>query len=81
MDNKLVMDIPELSEAHAAVTFYHRYIVEHEAKPEELVELPNVQQFALAYDQSIDEAAQIYAAAIERLHGRRRSLIAQSGQC
>ena len=79
LDNKLVMDIPELSEAHTAVTFYHRYIVEHEAKPEELVGLPNVQQFALAYDQSIHEAAQIYAAAIDWLHGR-RSLIAQSGQ-
>jgi len=61
LDDELVMDLPILAPAHAAVTFYHRHIVEREAKPGELVGLANAQQLTLGYDQCTHEAAQIYA--------------------
>jgi hypothetical protein len=66
LDGKLVMEPPELAPAGEAVKFYHRYIVEREAKPGELEELPNVQQLALGYDLYTREAAQIYAAGLNR---------------
>jgi hypothetical protein len=40
LDDLYVMDIPFLDEAQAAVEFYHRYVVQHEAAPGDLAGLP-----------------------------------------
>ncbi len=63
LDNHLVMDVPELEEAHKALSFYHRHIVEHEANPDdELAGLPSASADALAcgFAQSFDEAMRAY---------------------
>jgi hypothetical protein len=60
LDDGLVMNIPELDRARAAVTFYHQHIVEREAKPGELVNLPDVDKFARADGGCILQAERIY---------------------
>nr|WP_294566448.1 hypothetical protein [uncultured Rhodopila sp.] len=60
LDNGLTMNIPELDPASAAVTFYHRHIVEREAQPGELDGLAGVAAFARGFGQCADEAAQVY---------------------
>ena len=54
------MDVPELEEALKALTFYHRHIVEHEAKPGDLAGLPSADALACGFVQSIDEATRTY---------------------
>jgi hypothetical protein len=60
LDNDLTMNVPELDPALKAVAFYHRYIVEHEARPDELAGLPTVDAFARGFAQSSDEAMRAY---------------------
>ena len=60
LDNDLVTNIPELDPAREAVVFYHRHIVEHEARPDELAGLPNADEFARGFAQCADEARRAY---------------------
>lgn len=60
LDNDLMMSVPELDPALKAVAFYHRYIVEHEARPDELAGLPTVDAFARGFAQSSDETVRAY---------------------
>lgn len=60
LDNDLVMNIPELDPACNAVAFYHRHIVEHEARPSELAGLPNADELARGFQQSTDVAMRAY---------------------
>ena len=61
LDDALEMYVPELDASRQAVAFYHRHIVECEAKPGELLGLPDVHELALGYDQCTDNAARVYA--------------------
>lgn len=60
LDNGLTMNVPKLDLAIAAVTFYHRHIVELQAQPGELDGLPDVAAFAQGFGQCSDEAGQVY---------------------
>jgi hypothetical protein len=60
LDDDLMMDIPELDQTHKAVVFYHRHIVQHEARPGELVGLPNAGELAHGFAESTDEAMRAY---------------------
>jgi hypothetical protein len=60
LDDDLLMDIPELDPARKAVVFYHRHIIEHEARPGELAGLPNADAFARGFAQCTDEAIRAY---------------------
>ena len=60
LDNELIMNLPEFEPAHVAVTFYHRHIVESEAKPGDLTGLPSAHQFTLGDGQCTQEAMQVY---------------------
>lgn len=53
--------IPFLEKARPSVAFYHRYIVEHEAKTGELDGLPSVGDFAKGHDQCVEEAKRAYS--------------------
>ncbi len=65
LDDGLIMNLPELEAARVAVAFYHRHIVETEAKPGDLAGLPSVDEFARGNDQCTQEAARVY-----RMHFR-----------
>jgi hypothetical protein len=60
LDSQLIMEVPELKQAHKALTFYHRHVVEHEANPGELAGLPSADALARGFTQSIDEATRAY---------------------
>jgi hypothetical protein len=60
LDDELKMFPPELDTARKAVTFYHRHIVECEARPGELAALPSVDEFARGDDQCTQEAVGIF---------------------
>jgi hypothetical protein len=60
LDDGLVMNIPELATASAAVTFYHRHVVEVEAQPGDLERLPDVDKFSRGWGDCIREAERIY---------------------
>ena len=52
--------IPFLENARPFVTFYHRYIVEYEAKTGELEGLPSPDDFAKGHNQCLEEATRAY---------------------
>jgi hypothetical protein len=58
LDDLPEMEIPFLDRARAAVNFYHRYVVQHEAKPGDLVDLPL--DLADYYNHCFAEATTIY---------------------
>ena len=58
LDDLAVMDIPLLDQAYAAVEFYHRYVVQHEAAAGDLAGLPS--DLPAYYRQCCDEAKAIY---------------------
>jgi hypothetical protein len=60
LDNDLVMNVPELDPSHKALVFYHRHIVECEAKSGDLAGLPRVDTLARGFTQSIAEARRAY---------------------
>jgi hypothetical protein len=61
LDDLAVMNIPFLDRAMAAVEFYHRHVVKHEACPGDLDGPPT--DLVTYYDQCFDEAQRIYASA------------------
>ena len=67
LDNGLIMNLPELEPARAAVTFYHRHIAEAEAQPDDLAGLPSVDHFVRGDVQCAQEAAAIYRMNLEPL--------------
>lgn len=67
LDSDHVMHIPTLSDAEAAVSFYHRHVAVHEATAGELAGLANTpDHLKLGYAQSVEEAEQAYRASIPR---------------
>ena len=58
LDDLTIMDIPFLDTAHAAVEFYHRHVVQHEAAADDLVGLPT--DLADYYGHCFDEARAVY---------------------
>lgn len=58
LDDLNQMDIPMLDRARAAVEFYHRYVVQHEAGAGDLASLPS--DLSAYYRQCFDEAKAIY---------------------
>jgi hypothetical protein len=58
LDDLRVMDIPFLDRAQAAVDFYHRYVVQHEAATGDLAGLPI--DLADYYNHCFNEAKAIY---------------------
>ncbi len=59
LDDLTTMNIPFLDRAHAAVNFYHRYIVQHEGASSDLTHLPT--DLASYYDECYAEAISVYA--------------------
>jgi hypothetical protein len=64
LDDGRVMDIPELGAASAAVSYYHRYVVEREVPPEGIGYVPTACQFALSFGQCAAEAARVFSKVI-----------------
>lgn len=60
LDNSTIMNLPEFEVARVAVIFYHRHIVEVEAKPGDLAGLPSVDEFARGDGQSTQLAEEVY---------------------
>ncbi len=58
LDSESVMNIPALDIAKKAVWVYHSYIVQHEAQPGDLAELPV--ELDAGYTQCEQEAHRIY---------------------
>ncbi|MDR3489795.1 MAG: hypothetical protein P4M05_33515 [Bradyrhizobium sp.] len=65
LDSSRIMNIPTLSAAHAAVCFYHEYVITHEALAGELEGLPHATPGNLSsgYAQCLAEAEQVYRSA------------------
>jgi hypothetical protein len=65
LDRDLTMQIPAMFKAKDGVCFYHEYVVLHEAKAADLVGLPSTPRaMAFGYEQCIEEAEAVFAAAI-----------------
>ena len=63
LDSDLTMQIPVLDRAKASVEFYHRYVVTTEARPGELIGLPDTaEKFRTGYTKCFDEATSVYSA-------------------
>jgi hypothetical protein len=60
LDNELIMNIPELEPARTVIIFYYRHIVEVEAQPGDLAELPSLDHFVRGHNKCAQEAAEIY---------------------